>query len=343
MIVYGYTEELETVPVEMSAEEIVALGIDRWRLDLLDPDPITLLQDGRQIRFSRLKEMVLCYRVNQHEAYVVIFQRLKEPVCLKGRLIDPLEHYPPMLVDVQPLNEPHHQHLVRYLELMELHDSTLEKGFLSYQSVMQVAQFALWPREPRCTILDGSSIKMGEQFWGTPTRTVFCGRMFEPVTQALELVPQIAWIFETLNNELPTVHGRSVRKMLTGHPIDTVDLQVSRKTSTPLFARLAAMADVRILKEPDVSGGLQFRRQGCTYIVAERFMPRSHSARFVTTADQVFITPDKLALAGRISWLDIGRRRARTSAGQEVSKEARKSLEDDGFTIAPDCLFHRPS
>jgi len=75
MIVHGYTSELELVPVEMTIDEIAALRIDPWRVDLFDPHPIAKEVAGQELRFNRLADVVLVYRSSAEKSCVGVFEQ----------------------------------------------------------------------------------------------------------------------------------------------------------------------------------------------------------------------------------------------------------------------------
>jgi hypothetical protein len=63
MYIFGWIEpDLQVERLDWSVAKVAELGIHPWKLDLLDPKPIVVEHENRQLRFSRLDDIRFAYR-----------------------------------------------------------------------------------------------------------------------------------------------------------------------------------------------------------------------------------------------------------------------------------------
>src|SRR5580704_9028583 len=87
MWIFGYDESKQVIEVDLPMETVLSLGIDPWRLDLFDPDPITCeVGNGVSLSFRKLRDLAFAYRVD--ETTFVCVNDGSQTVCLNCRTRD---------------------------------------------------------------------------------------------------------------------------------------------------------------------------------------------------------------------------------------------------------------
>jgi len=347
MIVYGYTNELEIVPVDLSAQEIVALGINRWRLDLLDPNPVTIRQDGQAISFSRLKNLVTSYRHrDDEEVRLCLYDEHGRPLCLSGKMPEPITAEPRWVVDVKPGSFEPQEHLLAYVNMMERCRTNDEPLWLQIQWHGGSRQLAHFPRDPDWLHLTGNELNIsGFHFRANESDLDIRGRMFEMATAKVELPAAITWVLDAFEGLDPAVFGPTVRELLMGKESECIELVVDTSSSSrSLFESLCARFGDAIQERGPVSSvrlrncPLQFRYNGWAYLVR---YGTPNSTAYAHSVNQFHISSDLAVHARRISWLDLESRRTRITRRLSISPDLETSLlAEAGFRHVPACMLN---
>jgi hypothetical protein len=170
--------------------------------------------------------------------------------------------------------------------------------------------------------------------------------MFEMVDQKIELPPSVAWVFDALGEFELVVHSSAARRTImgAGHIIDMVDVWFDANDYDALLGTVAECPGVEIERKSQMNRIIWVRYNGCLY----RFggiSSESSPKLSALSADNALILPDRIVRAPRIGWLDITRRQSRNigvndqwSINLWESKDE-KRLEQDGFSLLPDCDF----
>jgi hypothetical protein len=233
----------------LPVEQIAALAIDPWWLDLFAVDPILKTVSGKQTRFNRLQNAVLAYRTNATNACVGVYDGqsvtwLEGDLLIKG-YCSPDEgrlHLFITLTSPRISNRPAAEHLATYLKLLtsgaacEVDDHAHKNGW--HPGLVNLPRVELPNDEPRAFTprrLDqvqlGSSVRfsvLGTSSREDPERFVdeipeFHGRMLELVEPMNTILPDcVNWVFDAFQSWNPIVFGAPLRNALAGRNVSDI-------------------------------------------------------------------------------------------------------------------------
>jgi len=254
MKVFGYTQGKRVVEANVSIARIVAAGIDPWRLDAFDDNPITMTVWAgwrpRKLRFSRLSD--LSFRYEDAEANVVAMHDGSTGICVKRHQNGTRE----ILTDLPSFNSAFARYLQTYLQTRER---------------TQLAD--LRPRAAQAFILKGSEVQFDTSMrqidtsWrcGTPE---FVGNMLEPVRLPIKLPEPLDWLVETLKNWHPVISGDAVSLALAGGSSKNIFAYIERSALKPI-SELLTVLNIRHSTSLDRFYGLDpgcvFHHHDCNY------------------------------------------------------------------------------
>jgi hypothetical protein len=355
MNVYGYTEEKDTVAVDLSIARIVAAGIDPWRLDLCDPDPVELFEDGKKMYFRRLRDLSFAYRIGGDDTIYVGMHDGNSGTCIVGKQ---KQHHGQWDIRVDSASEsgrPFEEHFAEYLLHLNEHPNPEPKLptrrdqclFYIYGDAPNLPPIGFNPQCFGAVRLQGANL-LFRTLIGIRQK-VFVGEMFEELNVWGAPCPEpMRWAFDTMAPFQPVIFGPAVRKSLCGEPVDHVHVIVRMGGMKPLKHILAEQGVESLVSE--FWGFLNFVREGCRYTVWNRVAaPLDCDWRYFHSADGLMSNAPHHVIGSRIAFSDAGTKQARMlmrsdliqpAQWQEALKKSLQSLlVSDGFTILP----HPPS
>src|SRR5277367_1673300 len=60
--VFGYADDKKLYPVDFTFEQFAQSGIHPWHIDLFEPNPVELSCDGRNLKFSPIRDISFAFR-----------------------------------------------------------------------------------------------------------------------------------------------------------------------------------------------------------------------------------------------------------------------------------------
>jgi hypothetical protein len=338
MRVSAYTDDLEVVETQLSPKQILANGIDPWRVDLFDDNPVKIKIDGEQLNFRRLDDVAFTYRRGDR-----VFMGLHQPsgpMCFRGNQ-GPSISGATNLAAPKPCSSSFDAHFLEYLTALD-RGTYGRYGEVSFDKPMPASSLRLqanWLRlEPR------DAIKICD--------TQFTGQMFQEVPFTATLADEVNWVFEALEPWQPIVIGVALRRSFHGIPVKEVYFMLDSLSLAAPFNHLRRKYAVKVpgyfsnyvpgpCRLSDRGTVLTtFEHEGCTYKVQPkakdpltfRFRQENHFS-----ADSLYSTRPGQLIGSRIALHDLGLRQARKMARhwemEEWSLERQAELKEDGFEI----------
>jgi hypothetical protein len=207
MKVHGYTQMKSREAVSMTEEEIVRLGIDPWRIDLFDPDPILHSANEQEICFRKLRDCAFAYQTQQSSEWFIIMHDGKGSACLRGTLETVAENrdsadqgsWDIRFVDIKQSGRPFEDHLLEYLIQWN------NEGTAS----------CLRPAWASAVGITGSSLCLHNGHW-IGARPAYTGEMLVNREAFWPLPDYINWVLEVLQGLKPIVSGTDFNRVLLG-------------------------------------------------------------------------------------------------------------------------------
>jgi hypothetical protein len=259
MEIFGYTKETEVKEINLPVDRIVAEGIDPWRLDVLDPDPVYL--DDLQLNFSKLREVGFAYRLPDGEAVIGLYDG-SQRFCVRGRLsVDPAKDVKLVSVRGRFRNASQDQTwlavqpIVPAKESFEAHFTQYLRYYVMMDSIEGAREFLCPPTLRRAWRLKGNSLSTPVSDEDNISRFAFCGRMFELIQVPTKLPEYINWVFEELADLQPIVVGSALIAALQGEDVTSGAVIVLGKGET----------DALRYRFPSAVSGGEFRRDSYRY------------------------------------------------------------------------------
>ena len=333
---YGFDDSKNVLAVQMSVDEVVAAGINPWRVDLFHPKPVRMRISGRDLCFSHLDDIAFRCTETQ-DMHRVCVSEGGRGLFITGT--------------GEPANP-----FSGALSLTDLHVAPLSRSEFAQQ-------FANWLRLKdrtwnMCT--PPAIVRFEKQqliFDPEPTYIedsndgYFDGKMFETLKIAVELPEDISWIFDELGELHPQLFGAAVRNVLIGdHLPHYVDTLIDRGTPMDYF-RLNGFGQLRTVAARNPIGAFestmvhQLYRNNRYY----RFFPRdTFDCDLVwptghTSVAQFGAVKQGEVLASRIALFDLGRSQFRFTTPFKPSRQLADSVVMRSRPIATpfDSQYHR--
>jgi hypothetical protein len=347
MMIWGYNEENKEMDrIDLSIDKIVAAGIDPWRLDLCDPDPVVWpLEDGC-LHFRRLRDISCAYF--KEGEYFIGFYDDTNATCVRGIpvfndiVVWAVQYYK----DISATDRSFTEHWREYLtQLCAAH----AYGYEVFGAPTETKPVK--PRVAKAVEMRGSHLVLNEfdfeeglnnsrelSFKGWPDETVtFVGDMVESVTTQITLPDEVNAAFDLFQKWNPVVHDRTLWDVLAGKQFDSVCVSVDRDAMPDILSRFQ-----RNLVEKDIHFPIAlFDIGGIKYKVKEKvtsLAPWPLTHRFESdwhSVDELCSTMPNTVCGTRIAWFDLGNAQTRPllklRPGRNVINEVR--FEDAGLKL----------
>jgi hypothetical protein len=353
--VHGYTDEKDTVATYLTVDEIVEAGIDPWRVDLFDPNPIVKEIKGQQLFFTRLVNVSFAYKKRLDSPIVVGFHDGAFGACFVGqRRIDHREPPELRLEAIRTSDRSFDHHLREYLN-MARHDDRSDNG------PWNTASFRFAARPASAVHFEGDVLHFdrAEERLVKADSYPFTGEMFQEMPFLNIAMPaEISLVFEGFPDVRLAVVGDAPRKMLTGDPITQVDFVVMLDPHSweNLELRIADLTQKPVPEKNNMyrSADKEFHVGGCRYHVRWNPYPTETDVSVVARKwQQTFdfnlsigglfcVKQGEVAGGTRISIYDVASRQVRAVSEwgfrqlRGNNKEARRRkrlLKEARFTI----------
>jgi hypothetical protein len=334
MKVHGYTSDKNLVAVDLPVDEIVSKEIDPWRLDLFDPEPISLSIGGQLLHFRRRREFAFAREVSKSE-YVIGLHDGKQTLCVSGKLIgqgaDDIR-----LDQIKDLTVEFDAQLAVYLKLYA--DTHTEEKFVQVgREIEEFIETCLhekgWfspPVLPGAVVLQGNQLnfKFGER--NCLRRFQFTGEMFSDRTFPVMLAPGITAILKELEPWHPTIiNAYMVRKLMARKRIKFVRIYIDAEGESALTSRY---------RKSQVVPSSVFKVDGCLFIIHARSKDDAPDHHYVYpqydlhSVSCLWLTGQSVRGA-RVAFFDLSKRQARTvRAGHYVDNfSGAKTVWLEGF------------
>jgi hypothetical protein len=342
MIVYGYDDNKNTHAVELSIEKIVARGIDPWRLDLFDEEPISLDCHEQRLYFRKLRDLSFAYWRGQK--LLVGMHNGAKPGCVWGEW-DRERSNPGQicLSAVTSSHRPFEEHFSEYLK--NLHQRTMgrtQEWLLMGAPGAAKADWAMTPRErhqdalfrsgilppPARTIkafqakassavsLQGSAllIEVGEEEPHHFLRPgTFAGEMFAERKLPMNLPEQVNWLLRTFKRWRPVVTAPTIRALMRGKAPKEICFECDKNQPSLEIELMTLGGQVGeiISKLQEVGFSRNGQRYRGSQIYPSTKAGKLHADPTAYSADDVFAFKENAVLGTRIAAFDIGRNQAR--------------------------------
>jgi len=273
MRVYGYNNERRLVAVDLTEVEIAKFGIDPWRVDLFDPNPLVLSVGDKKINFRRLGNMCLAYRKgNQFEIAVHDGVEWSGFASEKFKLDAGGWKITTELLDLKPVH-------FEYSRYLSEHNQMLEEGI-----PRQFGANAMFSPAPLSSLrLNGNKAVFTDNsmaIW----RLLWEGEMFREQTYTLAFPRQIDWVLNEFASAQPAVIGRALRYVLTGRPVREVDFILRTDLQTAWKLVNEDRSAPHSVSSTFAQNAWQFDHEGCRY--------RAHVAQSKTVSE-FLLDPDE--------------------------------------------------
>jgi hypothetical protein len=234
MIIVGYTDEKDVLQVEVSIAQIVASGIDPFRLDLMDPDPATIETERGKLNFCRLRDVVFAYQHNRDHDIVVCVHDGDDAHCFFGKrrgLRDESEKRI-VITDITQSEKSFSEHLHEYLSALV--GTALGADGANWAPAIARAMGAtgniyctINPRRSQALTMTGSQFVFALQERSIRTEWLgYSGTMFEEMTLRVKLDKRINWVFQNFAQWQPLVFGDSLRLSLVDEQSEEIMLRL---------------------------------------------------------------------------------------------------------------------
>jgi hypothetical protein len=229
MHIFGWIEpDLRVEKLDWSATRVAELGIHPWKLDLLDPNPIIVEDEGRQLRFSRLNDVKFAYRDAEGRVILGLCDN-GEQACVACRISKM------QLTDVRSPIE------ILTLEKVECLDDRFSEHFGEYMRRIFESNRAelVYDLTENVEYIQGG----GLQITAAPVRDArelypfklceFDGEMMKERHFRADWPEWVVSLLELLQPWTPAVIGCAPRDLLLGRPIKHVDIELLSDSTRP--------------------------------------------------------------------------------------------------------------
>jgi len=269
MRVLGYTFDKQLVAREFSPREIVDAGIDPWRLDLMDANPISYKSGEQELFFNRLQDVVFAYRAGN--CLKLGFFDGKMAICFASDDLSDINYYHSnrichfdfTLGRIKAESADFSQQFETYLSKLE---SLFKSGELGSSEVLP-------PFDADHLKLEGATalVKVIDPMSSCPV--TFFGDMFAERALPMAFPKQLAWPLEFFAKGKPVLVGSALRNLLRGRPVDHVEVILHADTSTAADlvagwyhskpgAQMPTFGPTQLLEE-----AWAFEENGCLYSI----------------------------------------------------------------------------
>lgn len=209
--VYGYTGEKVPVLVELSIDLIVDKGIDPWRIDLLDPDPVPIKTQRGLLYFSKLRDCAFAqYDPQDSSRLSVSLWSEGEPACVVGRW-RALVNGNVVVTGLQPSALSFAERLCEFLRHQDHFSPELDRT----------------PSTAAAVTLKGSELIFSHRANVLcPKQLNFTGAMFNEGSAGILLDGRINWLLESFGKWRPIVFGQGLRQSLLGQVPEIVEFLI---------------------------------------------------------------------------------------------------------------------
>jgi hypothetical protein len=312
MKVHGYTDDKIVFLAELSIARICATGIDPWRVDLLDSQPVPLEVDGQVLYFRRLRDVAFAYQLKLDDRQAILCRHDGEDaMCLIGDCVEPMnsDRNCLQLRNVRVSERPFADHLAEYLGLS---DSDL---------------LAVPPRNSAALTIRGERVSLDLKSRSLVQAWInnYTGEMEEETVAAVLLDERINWVFETLNQFNPVVAGKAILSSLTDIPLDQIGVTIDEPGLKVLVDEHGAVMD-------EGETRCRLERGGCQYAFTSRLFPitplvdammvafRPIGGEELYSIDTVFSVRSNQVRGYRIGIYDLSQKQFRPLSPETISQ-----------------------
>jgi len=232
MRILGHTPNQQPVALELSAREIVKSGIDPWRVDLMDTNPIIFEHGQQKILFSRLQGITFAFLSGGR--YQLGFFDGENAICLSSEKASSLnwDHSSPSCLFDFTLSGLESE-VVSFCTLFEEYLERLESLF---KSKALGSNKVFPPGNATDLVLEGNTARMRLVDPMSACPITFFGEMFSERILPMPFPQQLNWPLEFFAAGKPVLAGSALRNLLRGKPVDRVEVLLQADYNT--LARL---------------------------------------------------------------------------------------------------------
>jgi hypothetical protein len=211
MRVFGFNDELDVMTLDLPDKQVAEFGIDAWRLDLYDKDPLLLSvecsdQKG-ELYFRKLRDISFSYKKGK-TTFVGVHDGV-QPFCFS--------YLPKNPTNIKMSNRPFSEHYLNFLKTGE----EGEEGSLFK---------TLRPSPARAVTLRGNTVHWDEHVKRLPFQLepIFVGESLSEKIMPVKLPDSVSWIFEMFGAVEPILAGEAVIKVLSGDQPSELEVYVKK-------------------------------------------------------------------------------------------------------------------
>ncbi len=337
MRVFGFTEERELVPVDLSPTIIAEYRIHPWWVDLFQDNPIVLEVGGRTLFFTRLTDIVFVFEQSEHFPWQIGILDAGQWKCFDLETVDVggfsswtyLENPHESITEFSDcfsrfLNQNPHR-----LPMFQKHKFKLYRGDIIYISE------------------DASELEYRIRSFA------YSGKSIEPVRLRVELPENYTWVFDAFKANSPRIIGGSLRDFLQQESLNDIDIIVDELRSEEIKQLLEELgcSEIKELTEFNRYGPLskpvfEFTHNDVSYhlICRGNFLANNWWYANDFSVNHFYADSPTEIVGSRIALWDLAHRQARIVSRINVSvyseladrwPERAQKLETRGYTILP--------
>jgi len=213
MIVWGYDDEKNTVPVDLSIERIVNQGVDPWRLDLFDEEPIALWVwvgwQPRRLKFRKIRDVSFAYQGKDSRIYVGVHDGANA-TCIRGKLVE-VDGGNLIVDNLEASKSPFNRHFAEYLQ-------TYERARVTKDAVISLSDgtfIALYNYSSNAVRINGKRLTFGSRGASGDVKSLyprtFVGEMLRHLPVSAVLPRGVMWALEQFRPWNPIIFGAALR------------------------------------------------------------------------------------------------------------------------------------
>jgi len=339
MRVFAYNDTKRLLAVELPIREIVAAGIDPWRVDMFDDDPVTMRLGllFRKHHFRKLRDVSFAYKLEGATICIGVHDGTT-PVCLVSDLNENDLATPDHIVLKKfALSElPFVKHLAEYLFYLENHPQSEEKGSI----VFWKRPCGFFPKRAAAV-----SIAAGQLIFDGGQNSVhrlsgvrYVDNTRTDVAVACALPEQINMVFDLFAQWQPIVYGEGLRKAYRQEPFTKVALALDGCKAEELQRHLKILGMPSQEVYPAVGAShVEFQHAECkyeveldqhSYLIANMGMNRLDvlDRRAIHSCERIYATRRDEIKANRLSLYDL------------ANNQSRRLMPENAMNAATDIL-----
>jgi hypothetical protein len=254
MKILGYTDDKELVAVELPVDRIVAEGIDPWRLDLLDEQPISLEIDGKLVYFRKLEDVAFFDERSSPGSMVTgVFDRNGKTVFLQDDGNVPFHPKGNTKVSDRPFDE----HLREYLV-------ALGKSFHTASGLFEIPASRLVFDRNRG--VDGHETLRLVDFC-----PLYVGEMCSEITIPFQFPDELNFVFRRFGKWNPIITEQSLIQLMSHQPLGPIYFIVDNDG-------IPEISNATDLDVCDTYNQIKVTVGNCVYVVSAKDAPSGVAA-----------------------------------------------------------------